>query len=384
MARVEITSIANGGYGIGRYNGKVIFIPFSYPGDIVEVSISYEKKNYIWGNIQEIVTPSKFRISPLCPYMGICGGCMWGCVDYTSQIMWKKSLVESTFQNFLNYLHEINISIDETSIYNYRTRVKLHSNGKTLGFYKFHSHDVVEVSKCILLHEKIIKITNEIKNIPRLAEIILTVNPFGEESLIYTNIKIQTIKNKYKEIYNYKNDFASRKYFLVDGVPIVNGSFSQNSLILNKLLINKVREYLNCKNGKVLDLYCGSGNLTINLPSSSFEITGVDIDPFAIELARKYSSFDYKVGSELLMKKIILDSNWDAIILDPPREGAKNLIEALKLACTKKIIYVSCNYITQCRDLKPLLMGGWKLEKVSIVDLFPHTPHIETVVLLTR
>lgn len=384
MVTVEITTVANGGYGIGRHQGKVVFVPFSYPGDVIELNILSEKKKHLWGSIHRVISASEHRIPPKCPYMGLCGGCMWGMANYLSQISWKRFLIEQAFYKFLNFKGDIEIVTDETYIFNYRTRVKLHSDGNVIGFYKFHSYEVVEVSKCVLIHKNIIEVVKNIKNVSKNTEITITVNPFGTEMLIYTNKKVQDIGKIYKDIYNYNNDQSPRRYFLFGKLPIVNGSFSQNSLILNKLLINTVKKFLEPADKKILDLYCGSGNLTINLPCSEFEVVGVDIDSSAINLAKMYSNFDYRAGDESLMRRLILSGEWDVVILDPPREGAKSLVGDLKFANTKKIIYVSCNYITQCRDLKPLLENGWKIENVSMIDLFPHTPHVETVVLLKR
>ncbi len=381
---LEIYDIAHGGYGVGKHNGKIVFVPFAYPGDVAKVNIFSDKRRFSWGNIEKIISPSPHRVSPLCPYMGTCGGCMWGCLSYEMQLIWKKYLVQAALQKIIRLEKEINIVSENNSIYNYRTRVRLHSNGKIVGLYKFHSYEVVRISNCVIIHKNIIKIANNLKNIPKNVKLLITTHPYNDLSMIYSDRRIKIIENKYKNMYNYKNDSSEKLHFVIDYVPVVNGSFSQNSLILNSLLKSTVIDYLNISSGKILDLYCGSGNLTISLPSSSFEVIGVDIDPFAIEYAKKYSSFDYRVGNESVMKKIICSSKWDAIILDPPREGAKNLIDELKLANSTKIIYVSCNYITQCRDLEYLTNYGWRIEGVSIIDLYPHTPHIETVVLLTK
>ena len=382
LLEVEISKVVNGGYGLARLNGLVYLIPFGYPGDIALVNPYIKQKNLVWGQIKKLQQPSPHRVEKLCPQMGNCGACMWGMLNYEKQIEYKKQLLEENIKKFLKNIEvNINIIYDEHNKYHYRTRVIYHGDGKNLGFYKFHTKQIIDVSKCVITHSLIESIRKEIYPKNTNKDICITINPNTNEYLIYPtyidNNIFKKSKCEYKEVNNRLKD-----YFLFDHVPIVNGSFSQNSLILNKILRKKVQEIIQ-NDEKILDLYCGSGNFTIDLPKEKY-VVGIDIDPIAIQKANEFSNFQYKVGDEIIMSEFLYKENWDTILLDPPRAGAKKLIPYLKKAKTKKIIYISCEPVAMCRDTKELIEKGWKIQNIIGVDMFPHTPHIESITILSK
>lgn len=383
LLEVEISKVVNGGYGLARLNGLVYFIPFAYPGDILLIKPFLKQKNLVWGQIEEILKTSPHRIEKLCPQMGNCGGCMWGMLNYEKQIEYKKRLLAENIEKFLkNTKISINIVYDENNKYHYRTRVIYHGDGRNLGFYKFHTKQIVDVSKCIITHRTIESIRKKIYPQKVKNDICITIDPNTNEYLIYPSNIINNMPNNNKNKYN-KSNSSSKNYFLFDNIPIVNGSFSQNSLILNKMLRKKVQQIIQ-NDEKILDLYCGSGNFTIDLGKEKY-VVGIDIDPIAIQKANEFSNYKYEVGDENLMSKYLYAENWDTVLLDPPRTGAKKLISYLKDAKKiKKIIYISCEPVTMCRDIQELNQKGWQIQNIIGVDMFPHTPHIESITILSK
>ncbi len=383
LIEVEISKVVNGGYGLARLNGLVYLIPFAYPGDTVLIKPYLKQKNLVWGQIERLIQTPPHRIEKLCPQMGNCGGCMWGMLNYRKQIEYKKQLIKENIEMFLkNKEVDIDIIYDENNMYYYRTRVIYHGDGKNLGFYRFHSKQIVDVSKCVIIHKELENIRKKIsrKNIKK--DVCITINPNTNEYLIYPTHIYKYISNNDKYKYNNTNKNECDDCFLYDNVPIVNGSFSQNSLILNKMLKKKVQQIIQ-NDEKILDLYCGSGNFTIDLNEEK-NVVGIDIDPIAIQKANEFSNFQYKVGDETLMSEYLHSENWDTILLDPPRAGAKKLIPFLKKANAKKIIYISCEPVTLCRDIKELNQNGWEIQNIIGVDMFPHTPHIESIAILSK
>ncbi len=383
LLEIEIEKVVNGGYGLGRINGLVHLIPFAYPGDIVLIEPIQKQKNLVWAEIKKIIKESPYRKTKLCSQMGNCGACMWGMLDYDKQIEYKKQLLEENIERNLKG-EKINVEIiyDKKNQYHYRTRVIYHGDGENLGFYKFHTKQIVDVSECVITNKEIETIRRKLlrKNINE--DICITINPDTNEYMLYP-----TYINKY--IVN-TNNIQQKKIikdnsedcFLYDNVPIVNGCFSQNSLILNKILKNEVKKIIK-NDQKILDLYCGSGNFTIDLEKEKYVI-GIDIDPVAIKIANEFTTFQYKVGDENVMRKYLLSESWDAVLLDPPRIGAKKLIPYLKEVKSKKIVYISCETVNMCRDIKELSQKGWVIDKTIGIDMFPHTPHIESIVILKR
>ena len=171
-------------------------------------------------------------------------------------------------------------------------------------------------------------------------------------------------------------------HFTYGGIPVVNGSFSQSSLLLNRLLIKETHAALGSP-VSVLDLYCGSGNLSLTLPKT-IEVMGMDHNKYGVNAAYLKRKGAYMVGGESKMKKIIAKGEVDTILLDPPRAGAKSLMPAIAESTVRAIVYVSCDPPTLARDLKVLAAGGWKLTSCTAIDMFPNTPHVETVCRLER
>ncbi|HOQ32995.1 MAG TPA: methyltransferase domain-containing protein [Candidatus Hydrogenedens sp.] len=382
LLEIKIEKVVNGGYGLGKIDGLVHLIPFAFPGDVVLIAPIQKQKNLVWAEIKSIIKESPYRKAKLCPQMGNCGACMWGMLDYHKQIELKKQLIEENIERSLKG-KKVNVEIiyDENNQYHYRTRVIYHGDGKNLGFFKFHTKQIVDVSQCVITNKEIETIRRKLTQNNIHKDICITINPDTNKYMLYP-----PYINKY--MFNDSNNHQikimdnSEDYFLYENVPIVNGCFSQNSLILNKILKNEVKKIIK-NDQKILDLYCGSGNFTIDLDKERY-VVGIDIDPIAIKRAKEFTTFKYQVGDENEMRKYLMNENWDTVLLDPPRTGAKKLIPYLKEAKSKKIVYISCETVNMCRDIKELSQKGWTIEKLIGVDMFPHTPHIESIVILKR
>ncbi|MBN2308043.1 MAG: methyltransferase, partial [Candidatus Hydrogenedentes bacterium] len=179
-----------------------------------------------------------------------------------------------------------------------------------------------------------------------------------------------------------RDDTMKRASFTFDGIPIVNGTFSQSSLLLNRLLVRTVHA-MTAGADAVLDLYCGNGNLSLGLASAK-EVLGLDHNRAAVHRAAAVGRGVYRAGKERAFCEALASRRWDAVILDPPRTGAKPIAPALAKADAAAIVYVSCDPATLARDVKTLAASGWRIDKATALDLFPHTPHVETVCRLVR
>lgn len=382
LIELEIIKVVNGGYGLGRLNNLVYLVPFAYPGDKVLIKSFSTKKNMVWGEVIKIIESSPDRQEKRCPQMGNCGSCIWGMLNYQKQIEYKKQILRENIYHYIRKDKNVEMVYDETYKYHYRTRVIYHGNGNNLGFYKFHSKEIADVSACVLVYEKIEDIRRNLIQEKIVGEVYITINPYTNEYLLFTQKLNKNLIKNYKNVYDYSNSNNNRKYFLFNKIPIVNGCFAQNSLFLNDILKQQVNKFL--KHGeKILDLYCGSGNFTIDLEPDK-HVVGIDIDPYAVNKAKECSKFEYVVGDENLMNTYLQKEDWDIVLLDPPRTGAKMIIPSLNKAKTDTIIYVSCDSVTMCRDIKELSLNGWEIQEVIGVDMFPQTPHIECITVLKK
>lgn len=379
---VEITAVAHGGDGVGRIEGQVCFVPFALPGDTVRVRITHSSARLLRGEITSIETPSPHRVAAPCVNHGRCGACLWGHFAYPAQAEWKQRIVRENLARLAGVDTEVEWVENPDLHWGYRTRAEFHGDGGHFGFFAPGTHQVTDTLTHPTCHARLNEALAVLHELRIKGEVAVTVNPEGDETLVWTRFANRRIKQRFPGAECAQDRSDSRAYFLFDGVPVVNGAFSQASLLLNRQLVQTTHAFIG-KAVSVLDLYCGNGNLSLGLPERT-EVTGMDHSGFSVKLARKCSGRDYREGGEEKMVKVLKQGDWDAVLLDPPRTGAKAVVPALAATRPRSIVYVSCDPATLARDLKTLCAHGWRVTRCAAVDMFPNTPHIETVCRLER
>jgi len=377
---IEISAVGHGGAGIGRIDGRVCFVPFALPGDTVRIAIAREAKGVLWGRILEVVKPSEHRLDVEIPNFEESGACAWLHFAYPAQAEWKQRIVRDSFERIAKMECEVGWRENPELRTAYRTRAIFHGDAKNVGYYAPGSHDIVAMEACPLSHARVNEVLRELRKVRFKGEVTVTVNPEGQEVLLWTRFAKEKLPPQYKMV-DSPAENKKRNGFIFDGVPVVNGCFAQNSLLLNRVLRECVSEAVGAPK-RVLDLYCGSGNFSIALKNA--EVRGVDHNRHSIYAAAKLRPEAYKVGDEIMMARYLQKEAWELIIVNPPRAGAKSLQKALQFAQSPKMVYVSCDPATLARDVKEYCMKGWKLRSVTAVDMFPNTPHVETVCVLER
>jgi 23S rRNA (uracil1939-C5)-methyltransferase len=262
----------------------------------------------------------------------------------------------------------------------YRTRAEFHVKGDRIGYYALGTHDVVDLRACPLSHARLNDALARLRTCRPQESIDITVNPEGDDVLVWTRRADPRVLEAFPAAQHLKSR-EPRAQFIIDGVPVVNGCFSQSSLLLNRMLVATVHGYV--LGGQVLDLYCGSGNLSLTLPPNA-QVTGLDHNRAAVAAAFAQDRGDYQAGDADTMAGAVAYRAWDVIMLDPPRSGAKELTPALASATAGRLIYVSCDPATLARDCRALVDAGWAMHACNVLDMFPHTPHVECVCVLQR
>lgn len=392
---VKIIDTAYGGYGIAKdENGKVIFIPHSVEGDILDITITKESKKFSYASINKILESSKFRIKSKCKYAGICGGCLFNHIEYNKQLDTKKNVV-------LNAIRNIDFNNDIKMIYgeniNYRLRVNMIADNGKIGFYRFKSNDFVNIDECIILKESLFEKIKNFASENNITGSIYAIENNNNEALAFIelNKKINikcfekyfkgiTIKNN-KNIKSYGSDtiLYKTKY---GNIPIGHKTFFQSNLYLLDDFQYNVIKYLSDNDSSIVELYAGSGFFTSALENkiksfnNHYKFIASEINKDSVLIANKY---DLKIKNEdalITLKNI--DYDIDALILDPPREGMnKNVVEEIIRIKPKKIIYVSCDPMTFARDIN-LLKEYYNLSDLNIIDMFADTYHIELISFL--
>ena len=383
---IEIIKFDNLGRGIGYIDNKIIFIPKSVPGDIVNIEIIKNNSKYLEGKITEIIKPSKKRIEAICPLFNQCGGCDLLNITLSDSLEYKlRKINEILRKNNINYNVEEIIKSDKQ--YNYRNKVSLKVNNNKIGYYESKTHKLIEIEKCFLLNDEINRL---IKNLDVLkiknGNLIIRTNYHDELLLIIeTNDKIEDFRELIEK-FKISGIIVNKK--VVYGSDYIIDSFFQiNPYICSKLFDLIKENTFNSKN--ILDLYCGVGTLSINASENNTKVMGVEIVKDAIDNA----IFNAKLNNVNNMKFICSDTkniidkitkDFDTVILDPPRSGVDILVlnRIIKEGITK-IIYVSCDENTLVRDLN-ILLQDYNIKEFKLLDMFVNTEHVESFVVLQK
>lgn len=397
MKKVTIEKLDHFGRGIGKIDGKVIFMPNALPNETVLYEIEKETKKYLVGKNIEIINKSENRVEPECPYFEKCGGCSLQHLSYEDTKKFKidkiKNLLE---QNKLN-VKNINFIENKNDFY-YRNKIEIKIENSKLGFYQNKTHDLVEINECIITKKSINKVINlllksGLENAKvtirsnyndELLLIIDTNDNFNYEQIIKEN-KVAGIILNGKTIHNdsYFIEVINNKYFKVS----YNSFFQINEYICQKLfeLIDKYIE----ENAIVADLYCGVGTLSIVASYKAKKAYGIEIVENAVLNAIENAKINHRdniyfsLGS---VPKVIdkINDKLDTIIVDPPRAGLdKYTLDTILKFKPKTILYVSCDPMTLMRDLKSL-EDEYEIKELNLLDMFSYTYHVETVCLLGK
>ncbi len=395
---VEIVKFDNNGRGIAYLNDKIVFVPKSVPGDILNIEITLEKKNYMEGKIINIIKSSKLRCNPICPYFNNCGGCDLQNISLSNMLDYKLDKVNSIFKsNKIDYVVKDIIKSKEQ--YNYRNKVSLKIVDSEVGYYEENTHNIININYCYLCNEEINKIIKNIKKFNIHNGLITIRINYKNELLIIIDTKddidnIDYFIDTYKVagiIHNNKTIYGDN--YFIDNINDYLFKVSYNSFFqVNPYICSKLFDLIeeNSKESKnVLDLYSGVGTLSIVASTNSNKVLGVEIVDNAVLDSNINKVINKKDNIEFICsdtKKVIdkITNEFDTIIMDPPRSGVdKNIIDMIIKEKINKIIYVSCNPITLARDLK-LLEDYYSINNITLLDMFPNTEHVESFCVLLK
>lgn len=416
---LKIDSLSFGGCGVGRVSGKVVFVPYSAPGDEVRIKTTKEEKGFMEGDIVELISPSPIRKEPPCPYHSICGGCNWLHIPYKEQVKAK----EEIFKDTLKRIGKVDPSIVEPIRpspleLNYRSRVQFKVWENKIGFYKRESHELVNISECPLAHPLINRILKGLREIwppspSSITRVDINISPSDGKGIVSVYLKErsgfdfahffkmlnQAIPEVTGLIIHHAKDekiYGSPYLFSDEGgfrFRASEGSFSQVNYHQNLNMKDYILSLADLKGKEtVLELYSGGGNFTIPIASKAGKVFGVEVSPPSISDAIENAKINgirnatfIKATAEKGLQEICKGGvtpplQIDIVVVDPPRDGcSQKVIEGVVSLKPKKIIYVSCNPSTLARDLSRFRELGYHTRSSRPFDMFPQTYHIESV-----
>ena len=390
--KVEIVKLDDFGRGICFVNNKVTFVPNTIPGDIVNIKIVKENKKYNEAILIDLVKSSSKRIDVLCPYFGICGGCSLQTLPYDLGISYKKDKV-------INYFKKMGLIINPSLItndtpYNYRNKITLKVVNGVVGYYKLNSHSVVEVNKCLLAEECINDVISIVCGMGIInGEVIIRSN-YKSEILIIINskdkINTTNISSNIKGIVLndeviYGNDYFYEEINNTKYKVSYKAFFQVNRSVASKMF--KLVEDFTNNDDCVLDLYSGVGTLGLSASKKAKNVLGVEINKDAVKDANENTVINKLNNAKFIYSDASniknIDVAFNKLIVDPPRAGlSREVIDFIKFKLPDEIMYISCDYHTQARDLK--LLDSYEIIDSYICDLFSYTYHVECICFLRK
>ncbi len=436
---IEITGMTDDGRGVGRVNGMAVFVPYVIVGETVRVLLIKLAKTYAIGKLIEVLKPSTYRVRPECPVFYKCGGCALMHMSYDKELEFKRNKVKDCIERiggFKNY--EPSDIIPSPKSDRYRNKSQFPVTPEGIGMFAAHSHRLVESDDCQIAAENCRAVVRAIKywmksrgisaydeqsgrglvrhvylrqaDSGTLVTIVTSKDELPASDALVDELKsacpdltgvVQNINSKKTNvILGSENKTIYGSPYLIDNIGHVKFrispvSFYQVNRAQTERLYSIAENFADLKGHEtLLDLYCGIGTIGQFMSRGAKKIIGVEYTPQAVIDARENAELnnvknaEYYCGkAELVIRDIIKKgARPDIAVLDPPRKGCDiKLLNALsEIPMLKKIVYISCKPSTLARDMKILNNLGFTPKKAVPVDMFPRTPHVETVVLMSR
>jgi 23S rRNA (uracil1939-C5)-methyltransferase len=374
IGRVE--AIGKGGRGIVFDAGKPVFIDGVIRGEIVEFAVTKKKHSLSFGSLKKVIESSQERITPPCPYYGVCGGCNFQHMAYREQAAVKEDILKSNLKRIAKIDYPRPVEVSTSPPFRYRTRAIVKVRDGRTGFFKKGSHNIVEIDTCLLLPRisedflRAFRRDSIIKGIDK-GEIVILTNGSELSALLKEN-KRRTYISEKKEILFQIGEFR---------YTYSPENFIQANLFTLETMIASLRKSLG-KNRfeRAVDLFCGTGFFTLSLARQAGVVTAVEADINNIR-SLKTNLENNKVGNVEIMKADILKSavpQADVYLIDPPRTGlSRKIINDIAGHLPRKILYFSCDSATFCRDISYFYDAGYIIKELKIIDNFPQTDHFE-------
>jgi tRNA/tmRNA/rRNA uracil-C5-methylase (TrmA/RlmC/RlmD family) len=340
---LDIHDVAFGGAGVGRFNGKIVFVPFTIDEERVEAELVEHRKNFDRAQLRKLIIRSTQRVDPICPYFGHCGGCDYQHIAYQRQLDLKRRQVVQLLEK-IGRITDVEVlpTLASASPYGFRNRITVHAAQGRIGFFEKNSRNVVDVEHCA--------------------------------------IAIPAVNDALKELR--ASGLADGKHRTLRGAGVPRTFTQTNDFIAGALLDFVAGKVV----GDVLvDAYCGSGFFGHALAKGLKTVIGIDWNESAINAARASarSNETYICGDVAeTIESLLVNVRPQTVVLDPSADGVNDrVINALVLNPCTRLIYVSCNPATLARDLARL-RDKFHIISVLPFDMFPQTAQIETVALL--
>ncbi len=431
MTAIHIESLDQEGRGVGRAGGKVVFVEGALPGETVTYRAYRRKPTFETGEAETIRGESFMRVAPRCPHFGACGGCTLQHMEPGAQVAAKQRVLEESLVRIGKVEPDLILPAVHGPAWGYRRRARLSvrrvekKGGVLVGFHERRSSYVADMETCLVLPLHIAALIKPLRELvgslsisDRLPQVEVAVGD-AADALVLRILQPLTPKDE-----DAIRAFASRhgiqiflqpggpdtarRFHPADGpelyyalpefdvtLPFKPTEFTQVNLQMNRVLVHQAVRLLDpCPGERVADLFCGLGNFTLPIARRGASVVGFEGSQALVSRARenaernglaRNTSFVEANLFEATQEWMQSQGRFDKILIDPPRNGAMAAVKSLGGDAPRRIVYVSCNPATLARDAGVLVhVKGYALKAAGIVNMFPHTAHVESVALFER
>ena len=423
---LQIESLDHEGKGIARHDGKVMFIEGALPGEVVEAAIYRRKPAFEQGYATRILKESAARTTPDCQFFGLCGGCSLQHMNLRTQVAAKQRVLEDNLRHIGKVSPEQILPAIHGPGWGYRHRARLtvrhvaKKGGVLVGFHEKRSSYVADMRSCEVLPRRISALLVPLRGLveqlsirTRLPQIELAITEVVDvlvlrvlEPLTEADADLVRVFADTHRVVIYLQPAgpetaqlfhppgADALYYTLPEFDVQihfrPTDFTQVNHAINQVLVRRALRLLDPQPGeRIADLFCGLGNFTLPIARSGAQVTGIEGSAGLIRRAEENAQRNGLAGHSrfLTMDLFKIDAaqwtalgSFDKVLIDPPRDGAMELVKLMGHDSPRRIVYVSCNPATLARDAEVLVaVHGYTLRAAGIVNMFPHTAHVESM-----
>jgi 23S rRNA (uracil1939-C5)-methyltransferase len=429
--RVTIESLDQEGRGVAHFEGKVIFIEGALTGEVVSYNSYRKKPSFELAQVDQIFKSSPMRVTPKCKHFGVCGGCSMQHLDDRAQVAVKQRILEDALHHIGKVKAETILPPIYGQTWGYRERARISvkyvikKSKMLVGFHEKRSSFVADMQSCEILAPKIAALLPLLAELvsglsirDRLPQIEVAVGEHVDALVLRVmdppssadEAALRAFADKHDIQFwlqskgpetivpFYPLDAPSLSYSLPEfGVvmPFAPSEFTQVNSALNRVMISRAMRLLNPQAGeRIADLFCGLGNFTLPIAKSGATVLGIEGSDALVKRARQNAASNGLSGNTEFMAMNLFEmteesfaalGHFDKLLIDPPRDGAHELVKSLVGEnAPRLIVYVSCNPATLARDAAELVLRGYVLKSAGVMNMFPHTSHVESIAVFEK
>ncbi|NOY71228.1 MAG: 23S rRNA (uracil(1939)-C(5))-methyltransferase RlmD [Gammaproteobacteria bacterium] len=424
-----IESISHDGRGVARVDGKAVFVDGALLGEKVVFQYRSSKRKYAEAAVIEVLESSPDRVVPKCPHFGVCGGCALQHMQPEAQIRAKQHILLENLKRIGGVVPKQIEPPMMGPIWGYRRKARLGAKwvikkqSVLVGFREKGNSYIAELEQCVVLHPLVgqnimalrallasLSIANQIPQIEMamddqsIALIFRHLEAFSEADLVHLkafseqyDFQIYLQSKGPDTIHLLWPEQALLSYVIPDfdiKITFQPNDFTQVNTEINRRMVALAIEWLALKpTDHVLDLFCGLGNFTLPLARRAGKVVGVEGDAGLIERAKKNAEnnninnttfYTMNLAADVSNEAWFKNQQYDKLLIDPPRSGAADIIPLITKLAPTVLVYVSCNPATLARDAGDLYKAGYELQRAGVMDMFPHTTHVESIALFHK